>query len=89
MEDFKEKVKFFIYTLDLGETALLQLAAIALGILLGINLPSRSKKIAGALSVFGLIATVLPIGVRFFKEVVQDKEADSYDMDDDCFEIVE
>ena len=89
MNDFKEKVKFFVYTLDLGEVALIQIAATALGVLLGANATSKSRKVFSTVSIFAFIAASLPVSVRFFKDVVCDKKEHSYDMDDDCFEIVD
>ena len=88
MDKFIEKVKFFIYTLDITEIAFIKIAAVSFGILLGINMPPKSKKVAGAAASFAMIAFSIPLISRFYKDVISKNKETIYEMDDDCFEII-
>jgi len=92
MNRFISKIKFFAYTLDLREIALLKLTSVCLGILIGLSVAAKNKKLFAFASIIGFFAAALPLATRFANEYA-DYELDDDDelevFDDDCFETIE
>lgn len=57
----------------------------ALSILLGLNIPERSKKAVSVAAVFVFIITSIPAISKIAGKML-DNETDEYFSDDDCFE---
>ncbi|MBR5468539.1 MAG: hypothetical protein IKU80_04830 [Firmicutes bacterium] len=98
MSKFTNKVRFFAYTLDCREIALLKITSICLGTLIGLGVAVRKKTIAAIIASFGFVAAALPLIDRFVAEYNtyddeifdEDYEEDEPEemFDEECFETI-
>ena len=98
MNKFINKVRFFAYTLDCREIALLKITSICVGTLIGLSVAARKKTVAAFLASIGFVAAAVPLLNRFVEEyntyddeIFDEDEEDEIEemFNDDCFETME
>ena len=95
MNKFINKVRFFAYTLDCREIALLKITSLCLGTLIGLGVATRKKSAAACLASIGFVAAAIPLLNRFVEEYntyddeIFENDDDLEEFDDDCFETME